>query len=266
MSMMEMNGRPVTVDELRALGLYNYGHFTSMRVEEMRVRGLTLHMERLARDSRKLFGAELDSGRVRSLVRVMAGRLESPSIVRVTVFDSAADLEHIGRAPDPDILVSARDAPAMTSIRPLRVESVHYQRELPGIKHVGLFGSLYHRRAARLRGFDDALFTDDLSHVSEGATWNIGFFDGTHVVWPKADILTGVTCSLLKNAMASSGIASVDRIVQISQVSETWAAFATNSSVGVRPIQSIDNLELLDDSPVIRDLQLRYAAMRGESL
>ena len=265
-AVMELNGRPVTAEALRALGLYNYGHFTSIRVEDMKARGLSLHMERLVRDSEKLFGITVDTARVRTLIRSTAEQVGSPSIVRVTVFDSSGGLEHPGRATDLDILVSVREAPAMAIISPLRVESVHYQRELPSVKHVGLLGSMYHRRAAQLKGFDDALFTDARAQISEGATWNIGFFDGTHIIWPKADVLPGVTVNLLRTVIASSGMPSIEGIVQLSQVSETWAAFATNASVGVRPIQSIDSVELLDASPVIRNLQLQYAAIPGEPL
>ena len=264
--MMEINGHEVTAEDLRALGLYNYGHFTSMRVEEMRVRGLALHMERLSHDAGALFGVELNTDRVRHLVRNFAERVDSPSIVRVTIFDSSGSIDQPGRTSQPDILVSTRHAPARGEIPPLRVESVHYQRELATVKHVGLFGPLSYRRAAQRKGFDDALFIDDHSHVSEGATWNVGFFDGTQIIWPKADILPGVTLRLVKGLATGSGMTSIDNIVHISQVSETWAAFATNASVGVRPIQSIDGVELRDDSPVIRNLQLQYAAIPGEEL
>jgi len=55
----------------------------------------------------------------------------------------------------------------------MRVQSRKYLRDLPGVKSVGLFGQLPHRRAAQLSGFDDALFVGDRSLVSEGGTWNI---------------------------------------------------------------------------------------------
>jgi branched-subunit amino acid aminotransferase/4-amino-4-deoxychorismate lyase len=263
---MELNGRQVAAEELRALGLCNYGHFTSMRVEDMKVRGLRLHMDRLVRDSVELFGIAVDPDRVRSLVRATAEHVDSPSTVRVTVFDSKGGLEHPGRATELDVLISVREAPPMDSISPLRVESVQFHREMPSVKSVGLFSSLYYRRAAQLRGFDDALFTDANGQISEGATWNIGFFDGAHVIWPKADMLTGVTAVLLKTVTDSGAMPSAESIVHVSQISETWAAFATNASVGVRPIQAIDSVELLDDSPVIRNLQLQYAAIHGELL
>lgn len=44
--MMELDGRSVMADELARLALYNYGHFTTMRVDAGRVRGLSLHLRR----------------------------------------------------------------------------------------------------------------------------------------------------------------------------------------------------------------------------
>ena len=117
MTVMELNGRPVEAEELRALGLYNYGHFTSMRVEDMEVRGLTLHMERLVRDSGRLFGIAVDAQRVRDLIRATAEQAGSPAIVRVTVFDSSGGLEHPGRTANLDILVSVRQAPRRRASR-----------------------------------------------------------------------------------------------------------------------------------------------------
>jgi branched-subunit amino acid aminotransferase/4-amino-4-deoxychorismate lyase len=143
---------------------------------------------------------------------------------------------------------------------------MHYQRELPNVKHVGLFGPLNCRRSAQLKGYDDALFIDNHSHVTEGPTWNIGFFDGTQILWPKADVLPGVTLSLVKGITSGSGLTSVENVIHISQISETWAAFATNASVGVRPIHAIDEVELVDSSSVLRNLQLQYVAIPGELL
>lgn len=57
--MIELDGRPVDPARLAALALYNYGHFTSMRVDEGRVRGLSLHLQRLVRDCSALYDADL---------------------------------------------------------------------------------------------------------------------------------------------------------------------------------------------------------------
>jgi len=262
---MEFDGRPVTPGELGPLGLYNYGHFTSMRVEALHVRGLSLHLERLARDCGILFGVELDTGRVRHLARRVAENAPSPVIVRVTVFDPSLELGHPGSKVEPHILVSTRAA-AAGGLPSLRLRSVCYERDLPAVKHTGLLGVLYHRRTAQLAGLDDALFTNSESRISEGATWNIGFVAGHRVVWPESDVLPGITMHLVKNVVAQIGMASTAVPLDLSDVSEMTSAFVTNVSVGVRPVRSIDDTPFSDDAPVLGLLRQSYMALPGEPL
>jgi branched-subunit amino acid aminotransferase/4-amino-4-deoxychorismate lyase len=59
----ELDGRPVSPHEWQTLALTNYGHFTTFRVDSGRVRGLTLHLDRLDRDCRAVFGVPLDPDR-----------------------------------------------------------------------------------------------------------------------------------------------------------------------------------------------------------
>ncbi|MEZ3182837.1 aminotransferase class IV [Streptomyces pimonensis] len=92
--MAELNGRPVDPDSLLTLALTHYAHFTSMRVDDRRIRGLSRHMERLIRDCRFLFGAELHPDRVRHCVRHAVRELTGSFVVRVTVFDPTVDMGH----------------------------------------------------------------------------------------------------------------------------------------------------------------------------
>src|SRR5437588_8259554 len=105
--MAELDGAPVSADELQALALTNYGHFTTLRVEDGRVRGLLLHLDRLVRDCRALFDAELDPDRIRALAR-RAAPASGAAIIRVTVFDPDLDLGHIGGEARPRVLVTTR--------------------------------------------------------------------------------------------------------------------------------------------------------------
>ncbi|MFF1956356.1 aminotransferase class IV family protein [Streptomyces sp. NPDC058220] len=257
--MAELNGRPVSLDQLQALALTNYGHFTSLRVDEGRVRGLALHLDRLGRDCRVLFGVDLDVERVRELIRRVAPARGSITI-RVTVFDPAMDLGHPDRATDPQILVTHRPAGSLP-LPPLRVQSALYVRDAPEVKSVGLFGLLRHRRVAQLNGFDDALFMDGNELISEGGTWNVGFFDGEQVVWPEADCLVGVTMRLLQEAHEHR-VAPV----ALGDVAPMKAAFATNAAIGVRAITRIDDMEMPGDHPIIDILRKEYMDATGDSL
>ncbi|RBQ17922.1 aminotransferase [Spongiactinospora rosea] len=261
---MELDGAPVQPAALQALGLVNYGHFTSMRVEAGgRVRGLTWHLDRLVRDCRTVFAADLDRERVRDHVRHALREASGPLIVRVSVFDPALDLGHPGADARPRVLVTTRPAVALPP-SPMRVRTARYQRDLPQVKHVGLFGALHERRRAQLAGFDDALFVSDAAFVTEGPTWNIGFYDGERVVWPDGGgaILPGITMRLLRQAHD----ATITAPVGPHDLPGMRAAFATNTAIGVRPITAIDDHAFPADHPIIDLLRDRYEAIPQEQV
>jgi branched-subunit amino acid aminotransferase/4-amino-4-deoxychorismate lyase len=259
--MAELNGAPVTPDELKVLALVNYGHFTSMRVEDRRIRGLSHHLERLARDCRKLFGTDLDRDQVRAYVAKAIGDRDGVLGVRVTVFDPAVDMGRPSASGTASVLVVIR--PGVTSpLPPLRVQSATYVRDLPEVKHIGLFGTLWHRRRAQLAGFDDVVFTDAESYLSEGATWNIAFFDGDQVIWPNAEVLPGVTMRLLQQVHDQTTLGPVN----LKDLPRMQAAFATNTTFGVRPIVAINDVELPGEHAIFDDLRKEYEEIPTESL
>ncbi|MGW5456221.1 aminotransferase class IV [Nocardia sp. NPDC003979] len=112
-----------------------------MRVERGgTVRGLSLHLTRLTRDCREVFATDIDTDLVRRLVRDAVGEVKEPMVARVTVFDPRLELGRPVAAADPQILVTSRKAPT-TPLGPLSLQSAVYARDLPRVKHVGLFGS-----------------------------------------------------------------------------------------------------------------------------
>ncbi|WP_219505276.1 aminotransferase class IV family protein [Nonomuraea ceibae] len=259
--MAELDGAPVPPDALQALGLVNYGHFTSMRVEDQRIRGLSHHLDRLVRDCRLIFAAELDRERVRDYVRHALRDVQGAIIVRVTIYDPALELAHPAGDTHPRVLVTTRPAAPLPP-SPMRVQTVGYQRDLPAAKHVGLFGALRGRRKAQLAGFDDALFVDNTSFITEGATWNVGFYDGERVVWPSGDVLPGVTMRLLQQVHDRT----VHVPVNVGDIASMHAAFATNTSIGVRPINGIDDVALPGDHPIFEILRKEYEEIPAESI
>ncbi|MGW6941374.1 aminotransferase class IV family protein [Streptomyces xanthophaeus] len=260
--MAELNGTPVSSEDLETLALTNYGHFTSMRCDSGVIRGLSKHMERLVRDARLVFGAELEPERVFGFVRqAVTGRTGSFNI-RVTVFDPALQMGHPGADAHPQILVTTRPAGEMPPPA-LRAKTYTFSRDTAAVKHIGLFSQLKLRRQAQLEGFDDAIFVEQNGQVSEGVTWNLGFVDadGT-VVWPAAPVLPGVTMLLLQEAHKQTET----RPVLLSDLSKMRAAFATNTSIGVRIVTQIDDIKFPEQDPVLDQLRKSYADLPDERL
>ncbi|WP_369213631.1 aminotransferase class IV [Streptomyces flavofungini] len=257
--MIEIDGRPATDDALAALALTNYGHFSTLLVEDGRVRGLDLHLERLIRDCRVLFDTALDPDRVRTLARRAAPE-QGRRIVRVTVFDPALNLATIAADAHPRILVTARPAP-QADPGPLRVRTTAHRRDLPEVKSVALGPALRLRRRAQREGYDDVLFTGHDGEVLEGGTWNIGLVREGTVVWPGGDILSGTTRQLLRRA----GGDPTD-LLDLTELDACEAAFATNAAIGVRPITRIDHREYPATHPVVTRLAETYRTLPAHAL
>ncbi|MGH3688070.1 MAG: aminotransferase class IV family protein [Pseudonocardiaceae bacterium] len=260
--MAELNGVPADVGQLTALALVNYGHFTSMRVEDQRVRGLSLHLERLLRDCRRVFDTDLDPDRIRHLVRHALTDVSQPVVVRVTVFDPALELGNLGADAAPQVLVTTRAA-AHTPLPALRLQSAIYRRDMPDVKHVGLFGAVQRRRVAQCNGFDDVLFTGTDATISEAATSNVGFVNGDRIVWPRADCLPGVTMTLINQA---HGEPATTVLITLGQLADVDAIFTTNAATGIRPVSVIDDVHWPAEHPALRVLRKAYTSVSAELL
>lgn len=260
--MAELDGAPADLDQIQVLALINYGHYTSMRVEDQRVRGLARHLGRLRRDCRRLFDADLDPDRIRHFIRHALTGTSRSVVVRVTVFDPALELGHPGADAQPRVLVTTRPAPQIP-LPALSLQSAVYRREMPEVKHVGLFGALRHRRIAQRHGFDDVLFTGTDTTIAEAATSNIGIIDGGRIVWPQADCLPGVTMKLINRAR-DGRVATAP--VTLGQLADVDAVFVTNAAVGIRPVRAVDDIQCSDEHPVLDVLRRAYTGIPAERL
>src|SRR5690606_14078404 len=241
-----LDGRPATADDLRALALANYGHFSSMQVRARAVQGLDLHLHRLKAATRELFDARLDDARIRTaILGALDGAGMDGASVRVTVYARGFDYAAPDRILPVDVLVSLTP-PREADPRPLWVKTYPFQRPLPHLKHVGTFPLFQHRRRARREGLDDALFTDARGRISEGSVWNIGFWDGSHVIWPQADAVRGTAESLLTAGRAEPRVPQRTAPVEARALAPMRAAFPANAT-GIRPIAGIDETTLRPD-------------------
>lgn len=261
--MAELNGNPVTLDELQSLALTNYGHFTSMRMEDGTIRGLSLHLDRLVRDCRLVFGVELDREQTQSYIRKAAEGVTGAAGLRVTIFDPAIDMGRPSDAKNPHVLVNLRPAGAMPP-PPLKAKTFTFSRDSAAVKHIGLHSQLRIRRDAQLAGFDDAVFVEPDGRISEGGTWNLGFVDqGGTVIWPDAPVLPGTTMLLLRSLDAPKQVMGPVRLADVPHMA---AAFATNTSIGVRAVSALDEVQFPQTHPVLDALRNGYAGIPGERL
>lgn len=247
---VEFDGRPATAEDLRIPAFAGYGHFTAMQVRDRTVRGLALHLDRLDSANRELFGLPLDGQRVRELIgHALDGAGARDASVRVHGFlppDSAATVP----------MVTVRE-PARMGGAPRSLMSVPFTRTVPHIKRTGEFGQTYYGRQARSSGFDEALLTSPGGAVTEGAITNIGFWDGTSVVWPDAPALTGTTMALLESGLTRTGRPSVRRGVTLDGLGAYRAAFVTNSQ-GIAPVHRIDGTPFAVDEDLMKLLGRVY--------
>ncbi|MFF4248319.1 aminotransferase class IV [Streptomyces sp. NPDC001822] len=246
----EFDGRPATPDDLLVPAFAGYGHFTAMQVRDRTVRGLDLHLRRLDSASRELFGLPLAGHRVRELV---GHALDSTGIrdasVRVHGFMPPGSAETV-------TMVTVR-GPAEMTREPQSLMSVPYARSVPHIKRPGEFGQTYYRETAGRSGFDEALLTLPGGVVTEGSITNIGFWDGTSVVWPDAPSLTGITMALLVDGLARADRPSVRRPVTLDGLGAYRAAFLSNSQ-GIAPVRRIDDTPFAVDEDLMKRIRQVY--------
>jgi branched-subunit amino acid aminotransferase/4-amino-4-deoxychorismate lyase len=252
---IEIDGRSATVEQLSAAAPAGYGHFTAMQVRNRRVRGLRLHLDRLHAANREMFGAGLDSATVLGHIRHALGGQTQDASVRVYVYE----------APDgPAVMVTVRP-PAGLPAAPWRLQTVPYQRALAHIKHIGDFGQGYYQRLAHGNGFDEALLTGTGGTISEGSITNIGFYDGTGIIWPSAPALAGITMQILERHLPGHGVKSRRNPVSISGLGSFAGAFVTNSH-GITPVGQVDDLTLPVDEALMAILSQAYESAGWDPL
>jgi branched-subunit amino acid aminotransferase/4-amino-4-deoxychorismate lyase len=237
----EINGKPVTAEQLMPLVLSNYGHFTAMQIRDGATRGIGFHLARLDEATKELFGARLPGDRVRGLIRQALGDRARAASVRVTVFRPTAEAEV-------SLLVTVRPPVEMPQA-PQSLMSVPYQRPVAHLKHLGGFGQGYYGRLAEAAGFDDALLTGPDGVICEGAITNIAFLAGDQVVWPAAPALDGIAKQVLERELAAAGVPSIRRTVRLADVGSYDGSLIMNSW-GLTQLARIDDMTLPLDSPL----------------
>lgn len=257
-SITQFNGRSADAGDLAPLAFAGYAHFTAMQVRDGRVRGLDLHLARLEEASDCLFGRHLPEATLRGHLRAALATAPPDASLIGFISSRPGEFAPAGDSVDLDVLVKVTD-PAQPPTGPLSLDVVEHERHLPRIKHVGEVSKTLLLRRANARGFDDAAFTDRSGRLSEATIWNLAFWDGTSVIWPRAEVLSGVTMQILDRRLRALGIPQQTRDVRLDDLGEHLTAVVMNSWTPGIPIARIGDRVLGQGNEFPRVLHSAHA-------
>ncbi|MFC6634353.1 aminotransferase class IV family protein [Microbulbifer taiwanensis] len=253
----QRNGRAATAEELAPLAFAGYAHFTAMQVRDGGVRGLDLHLRRLRTASEEMFGRALSDERVLSCLRTALEAGPADLSLMATVYEPAGEFGLAGAEPE----ILARTGPAASGPRgPLALAAVEHERALAAVKHVGEVSKTYFLRRAVDKGFDDAAFVDRSGRLSEGTIWNLAFWDGEAVVWPRADMLVGTTMGILRRQLQRLDIPQRVQEVTLTDLPDLAGAVVMNSWTPGVAVHRIGDLSLPEAPAFVELLHRAYQA------
>ena len=253
-----VDGEPASQADLGYHALFNYGAYTSFRVEDGGVRGLELHLARLDASAVELFGEAVGEERLRDLMRGALGD-RTEAWLRVSLFSPDIWMREASWRGRPKVMIGVFNPPPPLA-KALRVQIQTYAREAAHLKHAATFGLMRARRAARDAGFDDALFADATGQISEGSLWNIGFLSGNDIVWPRAPMLAGVAQALIERGLGQAGLAGRAARVHVDDLRNFDGAFICNSATPACAVTTIGEHAFATDTAMIDRLTAAWAS------
>lgn len=259
---VQRNGQDATVMELGPLAFTGYAHFTAMQVRGGKVRGLDLHLERLKFASEKLFGQALPDDQVQAYLRAAIQAGPSDLSLTATMYSPTGEFTVAAASTEPEVLI--RTGPAASGPEgPLTLATVNHERFLPQIKHVGEMAKTYFLRQAAEQGLDDVVFVDRQGRLSEATIWNLAFWDGSSVIWPLAEMLTGIMMGTVRRQLDRLGIPQRVKEITLADLPALSGGVVMNSLTPGVAVSQIGSA-LLPEAPAF--LELLHRAYKAEPL
>ncbi|WP_312592956.1 aminotransferase class IV family protein [Stutzerimonas nitrititolerans] len=254
-----INGQPVTASQLNPLAFAGFAHFTAMQVRNAKIKALDLHLDRLRNASLDLFGRAPSDELLRSYIRMAVQEGARDQSMTVTVFSPHGEFTADSMDVEPEVLVRTA-APSDGPKGPLRLSAIAHQRPLAAIKHVGEVGKTYYLHQAIRQGFDDAAFLDHRGHLSEATIWNLAFWDGDTVIWPRAEMLKGTMMGMVQRQLARLGVPQRHESITLERLDELSGAAVMNSWTPAIPVTAIASHAIEEARPFVELLHEAYEA------
>ncbi len=256
---VERDGQPAADHHLAPLAFAGYAHFTAMQVRGGLVRGLDLHLQRLRDASLALYGQALPEDHIRACLRAALRQGPAEVSLTATVYSPAGEFTVAGPDATPALLVRT-SAPADGPAGPLRLASFQHERVLPELKHVGEVAKTWYLRAAAARGYDDAVFRDRHGRLTEGSIWNLAFWDGHCVVWPRGSMLAGTTMQIVRRQLQRLGVPQREQDLTPADVAAFTGAVVMNSWTPAIAVHGIDTIAVPPAPPFLALLRQAWKA------
>jgi branched-subunit amino acid aminotransferase/4-amino-4-deoxychorismate lyase len=251
-----------------SLALYGYACFTSFLVENKKVKGLQLHLERLINDSFEIFGQSPDKSEILTNILAFLDQQQANYYggVRVTIFPANFSLSNPGDFEAFNILVTGRKVENIDA-SPINIASIEAKRTCPLQKTSNIIANLKARIEAQDKGAQDALMLHN-DVITEGATWNIFFGTGNNLVTPsiQSGLLPGITRKLLIEAAVSSNYKVIESEIVITEIEKYEFCFISNALIGLRPVMRINNVIYDAQNKNIKYLQQKFEEIPSENI
>lgn len=242
--------------------LYGDGVFESFRCYDDGVAFVDRHLDRLQR-ALDAVGIEEDvtEGRVTEAVDRLTGRFDADdAYLRVTVTRGAR--EGLLDPTESEATVIWHAKPLTRRRYPAaEVETTQVQRPTGVAGRHKTLNYLQNVQARRGSDADEALMPDSSGAVASGSVSNVFTVDGEAVATPDRDVRRGVTREIVLEVARDLGLDAREGPVDVEWADE---AFLTNTSWGVRPVESVDGRVIPDDQ-VTMELQEAYLERAMES-
>lgn len=260
-----LNGQSIPSSEMTLLAFSGFAHFTALQVRNKMIKGLDLHLDRLRQASKALFGRTLPDELVRSYIHsAVESGLDDQSLT-VTMYSPKGEFTVDSMDSDPAVLIRT-SSPANGPKGPLRLAAINYERPLAEIKHVGEIGKTYFLHQAVQQGFDDAAFVDKNGHLTEGSIWNLVFWDGETVIWPRARMLRGTMMAIVQRQLTELGIPQRSESITLERLTELRGAAVMNSWTPGISITEIQSSKFTNSEQLISLLHRAYNRMPSKKV
>jgi branched-subunit amino acid aminotransferase/4-amino-4-deoxychorismate lyase len=243
---IEIDGMPADLELLEERLTAEVGQVTTFLVSDGRVRGLDLHLARLAGASRDALGAAVSPELIDRAVRAFVRRRSGTLSVRVELFRGAGDGAE-------RVLVMGREAGPSVDTR-LRLLS------LPSTEPTLGAG----RRRARATGYSDVLQHESDGMVGECPSGAIGFLSRNRVIWPQTRA-PRVERQLMHDQLRADGTSSAVLPVRLDDLRLFDGGFVVGDH-GISPVEAVDDLALSPDATNLAVLRDAFARIPWQAV